>query len=100
MSGSIWWILRSRYCPDPQRAFGPGHAGVAAAAGRRDGVQHAAGRRIDLLDTVLGDLEQMLAVEGRAGMSGDVDGAHRLAACGIECVELVAGCEPDLRRRR
>jgi hypothetical protein len=39
----------------------------------------------------------MLAVECRAGMSGDVDGAHRLAACGIECVEFVAGCEPDLR---
>ena len=64
---------------DPERALGPGQPGVAAAAGRRDRREHAAGLRIDLLDAVLGDLEQVLAVEGRAGMRGDVDRAH--ASC-------------------
>ena len=82
--------------PDPERAFGPGEAGVAAAAGRRDGGEHAAGLRIDLLDAILGDLEQVLAVEGGAGMRGDVDRAQRLAARGIEGVQPVAGGEPDL----
>ena len=58
---------------DPERAFGPGQAGIAAAAGRRDGAEHLAGLRIDLLDAVLGDLEQVPAVERRARMRGDVD---------------------------
>ena len=66
--------------PDPQRPFGPGEPRVAAAAGRRDGGEHAAGLRIDLLDVILGDLKQVLAVEGRACMRGDVDRAQRLPA--------------------
>ena len=81
---------------DPERPFGPGHAGVAAVAGRRDRREHAAGLGIDLLDAVLGDLEQVPAVESRAGMGGDVDRAHRLAALGIERVQPVAGGEPDV----
>ncbi len=70
--------------PDPERAFRPGESRVAAAAGGRDRVQHAAGLRIDLLDAVLGDLEQVLAVEGRAGMRGHVERAHGDAAVGID----------------
>ena len=35
---------------DPQRAFGPCHAGVAAIARGRDGAQHLAGARLDRTD--------------------------------------------------
>ena len=82
--------------PDPERPFGPGEPGVAAAAGRGDGGEHAAGLRIDLLDAILGDLKQVLAVEGRSGMGGDIDRAQRLPARRIEGVQLVAGGKPDL----
>src|SRR6478672_2390405 len=59
--------------PDPEGPFGPGQPGVAAAAGRGDGGEHAAGRWIDLLDAILGDLKQMFAVECRPGMRGNLD---------------------------
>src|SRR5262249_50752246 len=36
--------------PDPQRAFGPGEAGVAAAGRCGNGAEHLAGPGIDLLD--------------------------------------------------
>ena len=51
---------------------------------------------IDLLDTILGDLEQVLAVEGGSRMRGDIERAHRLAALGIEGVQPVAGRKPDV----
>ncbi len=86
--------------PHPERPFGPGEARVAAAAGRRDRGEHAAGLRIDLLDAILGDLEQVLAVEGGSGMRGDIDRAQRLPARRIEGVQPVAGGEPDMRGRR
>jgi hypothetical protein len=57
--------------PDPEGAFGPGESRIAAHARRRDGGEHAAGLRIDLLDAVLGKLEQVPAVEGRSRMRGD-----------------------------
>src|SRR5262245_45838388 len=38
----------------PERSFGPCESRVPAAAGRRDGVEHAAGLWIDLLDAILG----------------------------------------------
>ena len=82
--------------PDPEGSFGPREPGGGAAVRRRDAGEHPAALRIDLLDTVLGELEQMLAVEGRPGMCGDLDHAHGLAARGIEGVELVAGREPDV----
>ena len=63
----------------PQRPLGPGEPGVTAAAGRGDRGEHTAARRIDLLDAILGDLKQMLAVEGRSGMRGDLD--RRAASC-------------------
>src|SRR3546814_17772304 len=55
--------------PHPERPFGPGEPRVAAAAGRRNGGEHAAALRIDLLDAVIGELKQVLAVEGRSGRS-------------------------------
>src|SRR5258708_15640368 len=82
--------------PHPERSFGPGEPGVAAAAGRRDGGEHPAGLRIDLLDAILGELKQVLAVEGRSCMPGDIDRAHRLPARRIEGVQLVSGRKPDV----
>jgi hypothetical protein len=52
--------------------------------------------RIDLVDAVLGDLEQVLSVEGGSRMRRDGDRAHRPAAVRIEGVEPVAGREPDV----
>ena len=80
----------------PQRAFGPGEPGVAAAAGRRDRSKHPAGFRIDLPDTILGDLKQVLAVESRSSVRGDIDRAKHLATGRIESVQLVSGGKPDL----
>src|ERR1700676_1039185 len=82
--------------PHPERPFGPREPRVAAAAGRRDRGEHAAGLRIDLLDAILGDLKQVLAVERRSCMRGDLDRAHRLPARRIERVQLVSGRKPDL----
>jgi hypothetical protein len=48
------------------------------------------------LDAILGDLEQVPAVEGRPRMRRDIDRARCLAACRIEGVQLVAGRKPDL----
>jgi hypothetical protein len=50
----------------PQRPFGPREPRVTAAAGRRDRGEHSAGLRVDLLDAILGELKQVLAVEGRS----------------------------------
>src|SRR5438477_7020154 len=80
----------------PERAFGPREPRVAATAGRRDRGEHTAGLRIDLLDAILGELIQVLAVEGRSCMRGDIDRAQRLPARGIEGVQLVSGRKPDL----
>src|SRR6185312_13718883 len=82
--------------PDPERPFRPGEAGILAATRRRDHREHAAGRGIDLLDAILGDLEEVPAVEGGAGMGGDIDRAHRLAARRIHGVELVSRRDPDM----
>src|SRR5262249_53956754 len=80
----------------PQGSLGPGEAGVAAAAGRGDGGEHTAAVRIDLVDLVLGDLKQVLAVEGRSRMRGHFDAAQGLAALGIERDQPVACGKPDL----
>ena len=96
VSGSIWWILRSRYCPHPQGAFGPRQPRVATAAWGRNRREHPARLRIDLVDAVLRDLEQVLAVERRAGMRGDVERAPRLSADRIEGLQRAAGREPHV----
>ena len=82
--------------PHPERPFGPREPRVTAAAGRRDRGEHTAGLRIDLLDAILGDLKQVLAVEGRSCMRGDIDRAQRLPARRIEGVQLVSGSKPDV----
>src|SRR5437660_72266 len=75
--------------PHPERPFRPREPRVAAAAGSGDRGQHTAGLRIDLLDAILGELEQVLAVEGCSGVRGHIDRAQRLAARRIEGAELV-----------
>src|SRR5262249_48703475 len=81
--------------PDPERAFGPGEP--RASSGRCwDGGEHAAGRRIDLLDAIVGDLKQMLAVECGAGARRDIERARNRAARRIERVQPLAGGEPDV----
>src|SRR5205807_10163020 len=59
----------------PGRPLGPREPGVAAAAGRRNRREDTAGLRIDLLDAILEQLKQMLAVERRARMGGNLDRA-------------------------
>src|SRR5215813_4257821 len=81
--------------PDPQRAFGPRQP-RAAAAGRRNGGEYAAGVSIDLLDAVVGDLIEVPAVEGGSRMRGDRNRAQRLAARRIERLQRVAGGKPDM----
>src|SRR5258705_13751189 len=64
--------------PHPERPFAPRHPRITAAAGRRDRGEHTAGLRIDLLDAILGELKQVLAVEGRSCMRRDIYGAQHL----------------------
>ena len=80
----------------PERSFGPREPGVTAAAGRRDRTNNTAGFRIDLLDAIPRDLEQVPSVEGRSRVSRDFNRAQRLAARRIEGVQPVSGSEPDL----
>src|SRR5579864_972999 len=82
--------------PDPERPFGPREPRVTAAAGRRDRGEHTARLRIDLLDAILGELKQVLAVEGRSRMRGDIDRAQRLPARRIDGDQLVSRGEPDV----
>src|SRR5580765_1330473 len=58
--------------PHPERPFGPREPRTAAA-GRRDRGEDSAGLRVDLLDAILGELKQVLAIEGRSCMRGDLD---------------------------
>src|SRR5262249_15110597 len=82
--------------PHPERPLGPREPRVTAAAGRRDRGKHTAGLRIDLLDAILGELPEVLAVEGRSGMPGDIERAHRFPAHRIEGMQLVSGSKPDV----
>jgi hypothetical protein len=79
----------------PERPLGPREPRVAAAPGRRDRGEHTASLRVDLLDAILGELEQVPAVEGCSRMRGDGDRASDLAAGGIEGVQRFAGRKPD-----
>src|SRR5450631_544038 len=81
--------------PNPERSFRPGHAG-SAAIGRWNAGEHAAGLRIDLLDAIAGDLEQVLAVKGGSRMRGNIERAHRFPARGVDRVQRVAGRDPDM----
>src|SRR6202790_1135161 len=65
--------------PAPERPFRPCEP-RAASPRRRDRGEHTAGLRLDLLDAILGELKQMLAVERRSCMRGDFDRAQYLPA--------------------
>ena len=95
VSGSIWWILRSRYWPTQSVPSAQVRPESLPPPGAGNGGQHLAGVGVDLLDAILGDLEQMLAVIGRAGMRGDIDRTQRLPGLRVEGVQLVARGEPD-----
>src|SRR5262249_2354006 len=81
---------------DPERSLGPGEARVTSAAWRRNGAEHATGLRFALLDAILGELIEMPAVAGGAGMRGDIDWAQHRAAHRIEGVHPVASSKPDV----
>src|ERR1039458_8188695 len=70
----VWGIdlmdLPTPILPHPERPFGPREPRVTAAARRRDRGEHPTGIRIDLLDAILGQPIQMLAVEGRSCIRG------------------------------
>jgi hypothetical protein len=78
----------------PIRLGGSTILAVIAAARRRDRREHTAGYRIDPLDAILGDLKQVLAVEGRSCVRGDINRAQRLPTRRIEGVQLVSGATP------
>src|SRR5262245_4615216 len=80
----------------PERPFRPREPRVTAAAGRRDGREHTAGLQVDLVDAILGDLKQVLPVEGSSCMRRNIDRAQGLPARGIQGVELVSGRKPDV----
>ena len=82
--------------PHPERPFGPREPRVTAAAGCRDGGEHSAGLRLDLLDATRCELEQMLTVEGRSCIRGDIDRAQRLPARRIEGVQPVSSGNLDV----
>jgi hypothetical protein len=51
---------------------------------------------IYLLDAFLGELKQVLPIEGGSCMRGDTDRTQHLPACRIEGVQLVSGRKPDV----
>src|SRR6516164_7027493 len=72
--------------PDPEAPFRPRHSG-GATVGCRDGSDHMAGRRIDLLDAIPGDLVQVLAIEGCSRIRRDIEGAHRFPTRRVDRVQ-------------
>lgn len=82
--------------PHPERPLGPRKPRISAATGRWDRGKHSTGLRIDLLDVILDDLKQVLTVEGRSCMRGDIDRAHSFPAHRIEGVELGSRGYPNV----
>src|SRR5690606_17112298 len=77
-------------------AFGPREPGVAALAWSRDRSEHVSAVRVDLLDAILGNLEQVPAIERRSCMRADIYGSQRLAGFRIQRIELVSGSNPQV----
>lgn len=82
--------------PHPQGALGPGQAGATVASRGRNGGQHTTRLRVDLLDAIGGELEQMATIERGAGVRADVERAPQLPTGGIEGMQSVSAREPDL----
>ncbi len=80
---------------DPQSSLGPGKPGVAAAAWRRNRGKHTPGFHVDLLNAILRDLKEVLAVECCSGMRSNIDRADCLPACWIDCIQFISGRKPD-----
>src|SRR5262249_1991983 len=80
--------------PHPKCPLGPCEA--RGIAGRRDCRQHATGGRIDFLDAILGDLKQVLTIESRSCMRGNINRTQRLAARRVDRVQLISASKPDL----
>src|SRR5258706_715100 len=98
---SLCWLIDLMDLPAPMlplrgRPFGPRKPRVTAAAGLRNRGEHRAGLRIDFLDAILGDLKQVLTVEGRSCVRGDINRAQQLATRRIEGVQSVSGGKPDV----
>jgi hypothetical protein len=86
--------LAASVLPHPERPFGPGEPRIATGAGRRDRRKHMARLRIDLLDAILSNLKQVLAVESGSCVRGDIDRARRFSALRIEGAQLVTRRKP------
>ncbi|MNF72070.1 hypothetical protein D3C84_540360 [compost metagenome] len=82
--------------PHPQRAFGPGQSRIAATTGGGNGRKDMSGPGIDFVDAVFGDLEQVLAIKGSAGMGGNVNRAQHLAAVRVQRIDFAIAGKPDL----
>src|SRR5678815_4378758 len=78
VSGSIWWILRSRYCPTHR---------LPSAQARPESLPWPGGG-IDLVDARFGDLVEIRTVEGGASVAGAVERARELTARRIEGDQL------------
>ena len=61
---------------DPECPFGPGESRVATAPRRGNRSEDMAGLRIDLLDAILGELKQMLAIKSSSRVRRDIDRAQ------------------------
>src|SRR5262249_30056554 len=81
---------------DPQRPFGPREPRVAATPGCGDGGEDLSGRRIDLLDAILGNLIEMLSVECCSGVRRDVERTQCFATRRVEGLERLSRSKPDL----
>src|ERR1700758_626786 len=79
----------------PETPFCPSHTG-ATAGGRLDRGDHLTGLWIDLLDAIVTDLIQVLAVESRARMCADIKRACSFPSRWVERLQIVAGCDPNL----
>jgi hypothetical protein len=73
---------------DPQRALRPGQSGSRCRRRGRNRAEHLAGGGVDLLDAILGDLEQVPAVERRPRMRGDIDERAILPLAGSTAFSL------------
>src|SRR5258706_8705053 len=61
-----------------------------------DGRDDAAAVRVDLLNQVAGNLIEVAAVKGAAGMRGDVEGEEGLPGVRVEGAQFVVDGDPDV----
>jgi hypothetical protein len=80
----------------PDGLLRSGEPRVPAAARCRNHGEHNAGFWIDLLDSAVAILKEMLAAERSSRMRRDIHRAHGLSTGGIRGVELVTRGKPDV----